>query len=372
MAGPARSASSNLHFKTEHSYDGNQTYLNSTFDQRQEVRRALTSLFQDLHRLEGQALQLTTDIKISFSGEDRVHSYTVCITDDAFVAPAQPSISFQPSVVTPVSSSSLLHSNSTSYLQGRETRPRDVPVDPHPTKRQGQPVTLIDHSDKRQRLSDGDGNQSDTLLSEGLALAKPGESKKLDELSDFLKEWHAQWVDQGGWLFDNINKQNESHTTNAKSIDKQLDGVQNIIGQSINAASASTMTELASISRLFPWLENTLRANIDKVQQRDEKWRNSSAAFHDESRRDREAAEKALELSLEKQAKQLEQQREVLARLAKANNIDVGDLDPEVNHAASLEAQLAAELNREARRDNVGNSRRKRKQTQATNLDGRP
>lgn len=111
------------------------------------------------------------------------------------------------------------------------------------------------------------------------------------------------------------------------------------------------MSELANILKLVEWLEHCRKTSADRVQAREGKWRSSSATFHDQARRDREAAEKKLELELQKQ-------RALLVKIAEANGVDVdeGLEEEEVKEVAredrevSLGAQLTAELNMEASR----------------------
>ena len=79
-----------------------------------------------------------------------------------------------------------------------------------------------------------------------------------------------------------------------------------------------------------------------------EKWRSSSATFHDQSRREREAAEKRID-------KRLEEQNQLLVKLARAQGVDVEGTDMlsidsvERSREPSLGAQLTAELNNAGR-----------------------
>ena len=115
------------------------------------------------------------------------------------------------------------------------------------------------------------------------------------------------------------------------------------------------MSELANIAKLIPWLEHCRKTSADKVQAREERWRSSSATFHDQTRREREAAEKRLE-------KKLDEQKELLLKLARANDIypdDGGDTlaeSPRRSREESLGAQLTAELNMEAEKGNTSRS----------------
>ncbi|RMY88843.1 hypothetical protein D0861_04591 [Hortaea werneckii] len=105
---------------------------------------------------------------------------------------------------------------------------------------------------------------------------------------------------------------------NSMSMQGRLTGVQDVIGQSLNAAKSG------------------------KIQAREEKWRTSSATFHDHARRDRDAAEKRLETELGRQ-------RALLIKIAEANGIDLDDdeIGNRDDREASLGAQLTAEFNME-------------------------
>lgn len=165
----------------------------------------------------------------------------------------------------------------------------------------------------------------------------------------YLRNWHQEWTQQGGWLYDTLTKTSNATHGMRGPIERKLDSVQDILGQSINASSASTITELGSITKLVHWLEHCRKTSADKVQAREEKWRSSSATFHDQTRREREAAEKRIE-------RKLDEQNELLVKLARANNIDASGLgqssgkSDERSREASLGAQLTAELNMEAGR----------------------
>lgn len=71
--------------KVQQSFDGDQKILNSTFDSRTEIRKALQNLKQVLQRNETHAVQVVADIKLRVSGSNaREHTYTVTIHDDSW------------------------------------------------------------------------------------------------------------------------------------------------------------------------------------------------------------------------------------------------------------------------------------------------
>ncbi|EMD00181.1 hypothetical protein BAUCODRAFT_128817 [Baudoinia panamericana UAMH 10762] len=186
---------------------------------------------------------------------------------------------------------------------------------------------------------------TNSLLPETIALLTHRSSSS--EMN-FLKQWHTEWVKQGGWLYDALNTVEKTTREGQVATSKQLITSQDVLGKAMNAASATAMSELANITRLIPWLESCRQTNAHKSQAREEKWRTNSATFHDQARREREAAGKKLQSELEKQTA-------LLLKIAEYNGIDVDDVDvdkdePRETRELSLGAQLTAELNMEASR----------------------
>jgi hypothetical protein len=154
----------------------------------------------------------------------------------------------------------------------------------------------------------------------------------------YLKVWHEESRRQGGWLFDTLNAIVRAQKDDTRSIERNVAEAQHVLGQSINSAFMSQMTELANIAKLLPWLEQCRKTDADNVRIREERWRTSSATFQDQSRHAREQAEARLE-------SKLEWQRKLLVKLAEANGVDLSeDEDDEKRSEASLGEQLAAQL----------------------------
>jgi len=122
----------------------------------------------------------------------------------------------------------------------------------------------------------------------------------LSDALDFLKQWHAEWVKQGGWLFDTLNEADKATKENHAGTLDRIASSQEVLGWSMNSANSCTMTELSNISKLVPWLEHCRKMSADKTQAREEKWRTSSATFHDQARRAREEADRMVEHKLRK------------------------------------------------------------------------
>lgn len=292
----------------DHHFTGDSKLLNATIDRRTEIRKALTSLQQELQRLEGYPVQVTASIKFNVLGPaPKEHVYAVDVTDTNF----------------------------DSDLFARTKVPASNSADGRPVS-----VASSDHDSRPAKRARTDGS----IVRNG-SISELSTVQRVDDLHSFMKTWHDEWTRQGGWLFDSINGIGKVQKSNQDHLDKKLDTLQDILGLSINSACATNMTELNNISKLIPWLEHCRKTNADKVQAREEKWRSSSATFHDQSRKEREAAEARLE-------KKLEAQRQILIKLAEVNGIDVDEEedDDEKHSEASLGAQLTAELNSEAQR----------------------
>ncbi|KAK4497169.1 hypothetical protein PRZ48_011619 [Zasmidium cellare] len=316
----------------EHHFNGDSNLLNETAIERNDVRKALAVLQKSLQRIEAVPTQITAEIRLNVSGPNpKEHIYTIAITDSQF----------------------------DSDLFARTKTPAKVPrrtVGPASSP----PASSYGRDGRRQSLSRGfpevDGDVTEmrpskrTRVETEEPVSDDPVEQRLHELLAYMKKWHDEWKHQGGWLFDHLNGASKIATERNREMDKKLETLQDILGQSINSASSTTMSELSNITKLLPWLEHCRKTNADKVQAREEKWRSSSATFHDQSRRDRETAEKRLE-------EKLEAQQRLLIKIAESNGIDVDEITDNRSRESSLGAQLTAELNMEATRANDGDSR---------------
>ncbi|TKA77452.1 hypothetical protein B0A55_04761 [Friedmanniomyces simplex] len=318
--------------KIQHSFDGDVKVLNSTFECRTEIRKTLSNLQQLLQRVEGRDVQVVADIKLRITGSDpKEHTYSVTINDPKLDVEA-------------------FSKQFPSAKKIKGCGDDDDLVEIRPFKK-----ARMDTDDGTSFLSSN--RDTDGLLKDIIFLLKQRSST--DPL-DFLKQWHSEWVKQGGWLFDSVNKAEKLANTNQAILHSRMASVQDVLGQSMNAASASAMAELNNISKLIPWVEACRKSAADKAQAREEKWRTSSATFHDQNRRDRETAEERL-------LEEVQRQRGLLERVARANGVEVREEEKEAEmvrgeekrdheerdheeREASLGAQLTAELNMEASR----------------------
>ena len=366
-ASPAPHAPNKIH----HNFDGDVKILNSTFDSRMEIRKALSNLQQVLQRNEGEKAQIVADVKFRIGGPDaKEHTYTVTVNDSMWDAEA-----FERKVSSArkegsVGSGARVGAGSSppaAYANGQR---RPSARSESRAFEEGDDDFIEVRPAKKARIEVDEGpsytspyKETEALLREALALLQQRNS---DNAFDFLKQWHTEWVKQGGWLFDTLNKAEKSGERNQAALLSRFGNVQDVLGQSMNAASASTMAELANISKLVPWLEHCRKSAADKVQAREEKWRSSSATFHDQARRDRETSEKKLELELQKQ-------RALLMRIAEANGIDVEEVEEKDEERggreASLGAQLTAELNMEASRGGGARKTLEERRREAINIE---
>lgn len=325
-----------------HHWRGDTKLLQDTALGRTRLRKALESLQQELQSMSGCPTQIQAEIRfnVQSSTNPRENCYTVSATGIGFDADL---FARTKTVARAPSNAGGASSPPTNNNTDRPSSRRSLEYD--------DVVVVEDRPVKRPRTENGESSASSARNRNAASLSEDTTTiQRVSEVLSFVKDWHGEWTRQGGWLFDTLNSASKANAGAQLAIETKLDAVQDVIGQSINAASATTMSELANISKLLPWLEHCRKTNADKVQAREEKWRSSSATFHDQNRRDREAAEKQIK-------EQLEFQRHLLVKLAEANGIDVDE--EEKLSEASLGAQLRLELNLEASRhdDSRRNSR---------------
>ncbi|KJY00346.1 hypothetical protein TI39_contig336g00005 [Zymoseptoria brevis] len=312
--------------KLEHHFKGDTELLAKTASARAEVRKALATLQQEVQKYSASPCQIQADIKFNVLGPiAKEHIYSVDIRDRKFDQDL-----FARTKILAGKTAAKGTAGSPSGSAPRASHDDDEVVEVRPFK--------------RIRTEESNGQSSPRSRGLGSFSADITATERIEGTHKLMQTWHNEWTSQGGWLFDTLTNAAATSTTNHTALLTKLDVVQDVLGQSINASTATTMAELGNIAKLIPWLEHCRKANADKVQSREEKWRSSSATFHDQNRRERETAEKRIEEKLEKQ-------RELLVKIAEANGVDVEDDDEEDKRSeVSLGAQLTAELNLEASR----------------------
>lgn len=331
----------------QHSFDGDVKILNSTFDRRMEIRKALTGLQEDLQKMESKPIQVKAEVKFRIGGpEAKEHNYTVTATSNDFdiddFLRQIPASGTQATENAP----SAMKGASSSPAPAGASRQQATPAQstPRPESRKTDDDVVEIRPFKRQKADEEPSHPRLSLDATKDSYKGPISN---EDIMDFLKSWHGEWVRQGGFLYDQLSTYQPFVQTKVAGLETKLEGIQDVLGQSMNTASANTMTELTNISKLIPWLEHCRKTSADKVQAREEKWRTSSATFHDQSRREREAAEKSIE-------KRLEEQNQLILKIARASGVDVEETEdmngggPDGGREESLGAQLTAELNMEA------------------------
>jgi hypothetical protein len=334
----------------EHHFKGDSEFLAKTASARAEVRNALAALQHALQKHAGHPAQIQADIKFNVSGPSaKEHIYTVNITDPDFDQDL-----FARTKISAGRTSGFGSAGSPGVPASRKANEDDEVVEIRPFK--------------RLRTEDSNGQQSPRTQRLGSSSGDMATLERVEDTFKMIKNWHDEWTRQGGWLFDTLTKASTTTTANHTATLQKMDAVQDVLGQSINASTSTTMAELANISKLIPWLEHCRKTNADKVQSREEKWRSSSATFHDQNRRERENAEKRLE-------DKLESQRRLLLKIAEANGVDVDEVeddhddDDDKRSDISLGAQLTAELNLEAARAAERDGTRKKPDQDAITIE---
>ncbi|GAB1728428.1 hypothetical protein NU195Hw_g2339t1 [Hortaea werneckii] len=325
----------------QHSFEGDSRIQNGTLEAQAELRHALSDLHHALRKLEDHQVQVVANVKLRTAGPVAQESlYSISVNDpswddDAFAQQLSESREDVPTASAIQTASGTVQSPVTASRHHRQesrapTRNSAIALPPA----------------KRPRAEVNDASVSSPLeISQAVSsrLPKAFPHHRSNEELGFLKQWHSEWIKQGGWLYDTLNQAAKVAEHNSMSTQGGLTGVQDVLGQSLNAASASVMAELTSLSKLVSHHEHCRKVESGKVQAREEKWRTSSATFHDHARRDRDAAEKRLETELGRQ-------RALLIKIAEANGIDLDDDEIGGNRddrEASLGAQLTAEFNME-------------------------
>lgn len=325
----------------QHSFEGDSRIQDGTLEARAEIRNALSNLHHALRKLEDHQVQVVANVKLRTAGPVAKESlYSISVNgpswdEDAFAQQLSVSRGDVPAASPMQTASGTVQSPSTAsqhHWQESRAPNRDSTIALPPAKR------------TRAEVNDASVYSLPSEISQGVPskASKTSPQRRPNEELDFLKQWHSEWIKQGGWLYDTLNQAAKVAERNSMSMQGRLTGVQDVLGQSLNAASASVMAELTNLSKLVSHHEQCRKVESGKIQAREEKWRTSSATFHDHARRDRDAAEKRLETELGRQ-------RALLIKIAEANGIDLDDdeIGNRDEREASLGAQLTAEFNME-------------------------
>ncbi|KAI6906896.1 hypothetical protein D0869_04109 [Hortaea werneckii] len=351
---PEIALASTLHPFTQHlqhSFEGDSRIQNGTLEAQAELRNALSNLHHALRKLEDHQVQVVANVKLRTAGPVAKESlYSISVNgpswdENAFAQQLSVSREDVPAASAIQTASGTAQSPFTAtqhHWQESRALNKDSTVALPPAKR-----ARADVNDASVYSSPSETSQ---FVSSKASKALP--QRRSNEELEFLKQWHSEWIKQGGWLYDTLNQAAKVAERNSMSMQGRLTGVQDVLGQSLNAASASVMAELTNLSKLVSHHEQCRKVESGKIQAREEKWRTSSATFHDHARRDRDAAEKRLETELGRQ-------RTLLIKIAEANGIDLDDdeIGNRDEREASLGAQLTAEFTMES--SNKGDAARR-------------
>ena len=316
-------------------FQGDSRSRGATIYCRAEALESLLTLQKQVQKVEGAPTEIMAEIKFNIAGSDaKQYVYSVTVSgsqfdEEVFAASLLEARAAPHSSVARISQLSVTPTDGRSGSRRREEN--DDVLEASPLKR----PRLIPGENMAIR-SQGRNNVESTPE------VPHSPTSRKDDILSYLKEWHGEWHSQGGWLYDTLTRVATAHANNKSAFEKNLTEVQEVLGRSINTASANNMAELTNVTKLIPWLEQCRKVNDDKAQTREEKWRTSSATFHDQARRDRERAERRLE-------EKLDAQHQLLLQLLGRNDYDLNE-SRHNDKEGGLGAQLTAELNIEAAR----------------------
>lgn len=200
----------------EHQFNGESRLLSATHNQRTEIKKALAALQQVLQRIEGHPVQVQADIRFNVSGpQAKEHLYTISVTDAQFDAKlfARTRIS-----ATPAFTDRQLNLAPPSP-QENEERPQ-----------------------KRARTESQNGTS---------ALSDIALFGRMNDMMTLMEAWRNDWKQQGGWLFDKLNTMDKAQKDSQPHLVAKLEEVQDVLGQSINSATATSMSEFSKIEKLI-------------------------------------------------------------------------------------------------------------------------
>jgi len=124
-------------------------------------------------------------------------------------------------------------------------------------------------------------------------------------------------------MYDHLTRATEEERRQKGLVQSQINTHVGGIMATVNAQHNQTTASLAHIAGFLPWLEDCRKTAHDVSHAREEKWRMSSATFHDQARKDRESAEKEILELLKAQKSALDRQNKILVQLCESQGIDV-------------------------------------------------
>lgn len=271
-----------------HSFEGETQLQFGTFDRRMQIRELLVELQKDIQESHGSFGQIliTADIKITIAGaQAKNHTYHVDIGD---------------------------------HEQAPNAALRQKPREPNgPNKEIVDLESIQPH--KRARTDSSINERPDQFqmpsTNPQIAQASGSMGESGNDTLKFLQNWQQQWHNQGGWMYDHLTKMTDEQRRKQSWTEKKIDGVQGSLAALLNLQHTQIMNELASMGRAPQWLEACRKGDYDKSESREEKWRLSSANFHDTTR-------KELVAELKEQREEMQEQHKMLTQLLEVQGLD--------------------------------------------------
>jgi len=281
-------SNSALHHHARHAFHGNSRFSDATLSDQNAIKDALTSLRRAIQKVapSDAEVAIIADIRIGLSGtENEEMSYEVKIGNTKPLE-AMPNYAANGD------------SNSPSHKRKR-------------TDDEERPAWGRSRNSTDRRMS---SDQQNTSVAGGPDNAT---------MMKFLAEWRTQWVQQGGWMYDHLTTSKEDERRKKAWFQQQFETHAGVITSTLHAQHTQNTQYLTNISNGVQWLEGCRKIEHDSAQAREEKWRISSATFHDNARKDRETAEKELLSEVKAQQKQLDKQHAMIVQLMESQGLDL-------------------------------------------------
>ncbi|KAJ9620894.1 hypothetical protein H2203_007480 [Taxawa tesnikishii (nom. ined.)] len=321
-----------------HHFDGDLRLQNSTFDRRMKIRSLLVALHEEVTHLihTDEHATLTADINITVTGRDAQNHHTYHVSVGDFFPADGPSTHSAPNGTaqehgTPATTTA---SHAISAALDTPTPCQDPnlshPHAPQTSRRNGSLATVAGSSQhasptqhgsasperarKRMRSEAGLDDQDELGVVSTPHMLESHAVHRSHEVSPRLA---APMATTRRLDLRPLHKTLRRGAAQEGLDGEKLDSLQNTLGASLNFQNSQTMQELGNISKLLPWLESCRKTAADVSTAREEKWRTSSATFHDQTRKERERAEKQIMDELKAQKEVLGKQQRMIAQLLK-------------------------------------------------------
>lgn len=264
----------------QHTFNGDLTIQNGTFERRMKIKKLLVDLQEQIQSLVGIGSQVdvTADIKINVVGATVAkHAYSVTISENANFHATGPASS------AAAQNNSLLVDSDSSVAAGwgDKHQAHSPPQSQVPDTLAGGNFSRLG-ADRPNKCQCTDGHHVSGInidltaedspleaMSRTPSVAGDGEIRppvKLPHLESsqlqpssvptagdiltFLHEWHNQWKEQGGWMYDQFRTLFDQEQRKKTWTEHKLDALQNMIGSSLGLQQTTTAHELNNISKI--------------------------------------------------------------------------------------------------------------------------